>query len=115
MPTDAKPFTAEEITDEARRVNHDCYVECCHAPWTREHETARRYLATIRERDERIAQNYSDSMVAHRWFAKQFGEVMNGRDFAMKCPMATEEMMTLRARIEDLERRASEPERLLEP
>lgn len=33
------------------------------------------------------AQN-TDSMIAHRWFARHFGEIMNGRDFAVKCPMA---------------------------
>ncbi len=49
---------------------------------------------------------YEDSMIAHRWFSQQFGDGMNGRDFAIKCQMATEEMKTLRliAAAEKLER-----------
>ncbi len=33
---------------------------------------------------------YTDGMIAHRWFAKHFGTMMDGRDFAIKCPMADE-------------------------
>lgn len=33
--------------------------------------------------------DYEDAMIAHRWFAEEFGESMNGRDFATKCAMAT--------------------------
>ena len=46
-----------------------------------------------RERDEARA----DATIAHRWFAEQFGEIMNGRDFAVKCPMADEELAEERA------------------
>jgi hypothetical protein len=37
----------------------------------------------------------ADAMVAHRWFAKHFGESMNGRDFAVKCEMADGAMVKL--------------------
>ncbi len=33
---------------------------------------------------------YEDAMIAHRWFSRHFGEIMNGRNFAVKCPMADE-------------------------
>lgn len=55
---------------------------------------------------------YEDSMIAHRWFSQQFGDGMNGRDFAVKCPMATEAMRDIHARLiavaETLESRRGE-------
>ena len=42
--------------------------------------------------EERAESLYRDSMVAHRWFAEHFGEVMNGKDFSVKCPMATRQL-----------------------
>ena len=37
---------------------------------------------------ERLMAIYNDAMIAHKWFAKHFGEQMNGCDFAVKCEMA---------------------------
>lgn len=42
----------------------------------------------------------TDAMVAHRWFSSQFGEVMDGRDFSIKCQMA--DAMLAEARSESL-------------
>lgn len=53
-------------------------------------------LTTIHERQ------YSDAMVAHRWFASRYGEQMNGRDFAVKCAMADDAEISLRAQAEAL-------------
>lgn len=43
-------------------------------------------------------------MIAHRWFATEFGEVFNGRDFAVKCPMASWKLTTLRQELDGLRR-----------
>ena len=37
-----------------------------------------------------------DAMIAHRWFAKHFGEIMNGRDFAVKCQIADQMIADLK-------------------
>src|SRR5258706_10567771 len=68
--------------------------------------------AALRERAVRAERDYAslhqfgladraDAMIAHQWFADQYGTVMNGRDFAVKCPMATQENAALRARVEE--------------
>lgn len=44
----------------------------------------------VRELEALVTRRHEDAMVAHRWFSKQFGTVMNGRDFKIKCQMATE-------------------------
>ena len=51
--TDAKPFTTEEIELQITRVDHDCERKDCYFQ-RQAHEHARRFLATIRERDARI-------------------------------------------------------------
>jgi hypothetical protein len=61
-----------------------------------------RQLAEERERFNAL---YTDSMIAHRWFSQVFGEQMNGRDFAVKCPMANEQLATTLA---DIRREAYE-------
>lgn len=55
--------------------------------------------AEVAELSARNKRQCEDSMIAHRWFAQQFGEIMNGRDFGAKCSMATEEMRALHLRI----------------
>lgn len=45
---------------------------------------------------KREIDHYADGMIAHRWFAKHFGAVYNGKDFAIKCEMADREMAALR-------------------
>lgn len=37
----------------------------------------------------RVKELEADAMIAHRWFAARFGDEMNGRDFAVKCAMAS--------------------------
>lgn len=46
---------------------------------------------------EELEELREDSQIAHQWFAKHFGDVMNGRDFAVKCAMADVAMAELRA------------------
>ncbi len=48
---------------------------------------------------------FEDSMIAHRWFAKHFGEIMNGRDFITKCEMADPMIDELRSQKAALESR----------
>lgn len=48
-----------------------------------------RELAEAQQARERL---FGDGMIAHRWFATWFGEGVNGRDFEIKCPMATRQM-----------------------
>jgi len=54
---------------------------------------------------------YADSVNAHRWFAKHFGEQMNGRNFAIKCDMADRALAARaeaeRELLEDLRHRAN--------
>lgn len=38
---------------------------------------------------------YQDALIGHRWFEKHFGDGFNGRDFAIKCPMADAEIARL--------------------
>lgn len=45
--------------------------------------------ATLRDYSDK---HYADAMIAHHWFAKHFGEQMNGRDFAVKCQIAERAM-----------------------
>lgn len=53
------------------------------------------------EPDPRLAELQADAMIAHRWFEKHFGEVMNGRDFAVKCEMADRSLAELLAAARD--------------
>jgi len=61
-----------------------------------------KYLAEVAAHaatQERYQKRFDDSMIAHRWFAKHFGEIMNGRDFAVKCPMADEQLAATREQL----------------
>lgn len=60
--------------------------------------------AELLAKAKRAEKLYVDSMVAHRWFATHFGEVMNGRDFDMKCSMATDILLAKLDRLEALEK-----------
>lgn len=62
---------------------------------------------------------YVDAMIAHRWFAKHFGEIMNGRDFAVKIPMAdaglsevTKDRDAFAARVAELERKLEKSQQI---
>jgi hypothetical protein len=54
---------------------------------------------------DRMMKNHTQSMVAHRWFAKHFGEKMNGRDFDVKCEMADEELQKAKAELAEANRK----------
>lgn len=54
------------------------------------------------ERLRKIA--YDDGMIAHHWFTEAFGEQMNGRDFAVKIPIAQAELSALRLRLDAYEK-----------
>ena len=60
-------------------------------------EDARVTLAAVRAENKRlralIDSRHADAMIAHRWFEEHFGEEMKGRDFAVKCPMATQMLL----------------------
>jgi hypothetical protein len=57
-----------------------------------ERKAANRMANRLDDALANIEQLHTDAMIAHRWFAAMFGEVMNGRDFSVKCPMATTEI-----------------------
>lgn len=63
-----------------------------------------RLVADKRESDRLRENAYDDSMIAHQWFAEAFGEQMNGRDFAVKVPMAVTELSALRLRLDAAEK-----------
>lgn len=48
--------------------------------------------------ERKVTELGADAMIAHRWFEKRFGEVMNGRDFAVKCEMADRDLASLTQR-----------------
>jgi hypothetical protein len=58
-------------------------------------DSAELYRKTTEQRDssdQTIRELRADAMIAHRWFAARFGDVMNGRDFSVKCAMASREL-----------------------
>jgi hypothetical protein len=65
--------------------------------------------AAVKKTRELWSREHEDAMIASQWFARHFGEMMNGRDFAVKCPMADRELDALIAR----ERRMAAEEELV--
>jgi len=55
-------------------------------------------LLEARERADKL---YEDAMIAHRWFSREFGEEFNGRDFAVKVPMAEARLATARQELRE--------------
>lgn len=55
-------------------------------------DTARHQGSELRDLRAELECVKADAMIAHRWFAGHFGEVMNGRDFAVKCQMADRQL-----------------------
>lgn len=75
-----------------RIPGHARECECAVCQWMqasyrneREADSLREQVAHVQARFDKL---YSDSMIGHRWFEGRFGAGFNGRDFAVKCPMA---------------------------
>lgn len=92
---EGRALAAEQRRDEARaevKTLRNAAVEL-----DEKNERLAAQAARLREALEQYHTVYEDSNIAHRWFATHFGELMNGRDFAVKCPMATEALEAIRA------------------
>lgn len=72
-----------------------------------ERDTARKGMDDLEAECEHHA---TDRATLHRWFPAMFGEVMDGRDFAVKCEMASREITKLRADLTAANERAEKAE-----
>lgn len=94
-PISADPAIAirAPLVEEIERLKADLADEIRNAAYEAEEcQKAKAEIERLKDAKDRL---YRDALIGHRWFEKHFGESFNGRDFAIKCPMADAEIARL--------------------